>query len=169
MIIDPRIKLAVAAIALAASAGAGWTVNGWRGTAAIDALRVENARALGDAMSAALKAQGEAKLAGEQLATLQSKIDTDESAKLKEAKDETQRLRDGIANGSLGLRVNAKCPAANRADVPQANAPSSLDNDASPRLDADAERNYFTLRDAIATVTRQLAACQQVIVARDAP
>ncbi|PQX58086.1 lysis protein, partial [Cronobacter sakazakii] len=40
---------------------------------------------------------------------------------------------------------------------------TSMDDGAAPRLTGDAEQNYFSLRDGIATVTKQLTGLQAYV------
>ena len=62
--------------------------------------------------------------------------------KVADAKAENDALRDDIAAGRRRLHIKAVCQS-----VREATTASGVDNAASPRL-ADAERDYFTLREA---------------------
>ncbi|AMO48877.1 Endopeptidase from bacteriophage origin [Enterobacter sp. FY-07] len=76
---------------------------------------------------------------------------TKELAYAKKQLDDLQRC---VSSGKCGLRVNAKCPANGTASAP------GMDDATSPRLTDAAERDYFTLRERIETVTKQLTGLQ---------
>ena len=77
--------------------------------------------------------------------------------------DMQQRQRDvaalDVAAGRKRLRVNASCSAA----VREATGPTSVDNATSPRLADTAERDYFTLRERLMTMQKQLEGAQLYI------
>ncbi|EAT2219131.1 lysis protein [Salmonella enterica] len=87
-------------------------------------------------------------------------LDARYTKELSDAKAENDALRDDVAAGRRRLLVNATCPA-----VPTGKSTSaaSVDNAASATLTANAERNYWRLRDGIATVTKQLEGAQDYI------
>lgn len=84
-------------------------------------------------------------------------LDAKYTGELADAKSENERLRADIAAGKRKLQLNATC---SKSDSTTA---SSLGDEASPRLTADAERNYFRLRDGIATITKQVSYLQDYI------
>ncbi|HAF8818520.1 TPA: lysis protein [Salmonella enterica] len=86
-------------------------------------------------------------------------LDEKYTKELADAKAENDALRDDVAAGRRRLFVNATCPAAVRKSA----ATSGVDNAASATLTANAERNYWRLRDGIATVTKQLEGAQAYI------
>ncbi|HFW4796556.1 TPA: lysis protein [Salmonella enterica subsp. diarizonae serovar 60-67:z35:-] len=86
-------------------------------------------------------------------------LDARYTKELADAKAENDALRDDVAAGRRRLYVNATCPAA----VRKATATPGMDNAASATLTANAERNYWRLRDGIATVTKQLEGAQDYI------
>lgn len=149
-------KLAVALLLAVLGFGAGWTSNGWR----LDAARQRDVAAERTATLAAVRAADDER---EAWATRQAAIDETNSRALREAKDETSKLRDCVAAGTCGLRIAATC---RRADLPGTPAGGGVDTGASPRLTADAEQAYFALRDGIVTVRAQLAACQETLTDR---
>nr|WP_263300249.1 lysis protein [Escherichia fergusonii] len=67
-------------------------------------------------------------------------------------------LRDDVAAGRRRLRIKAVCPS-----VRESTTASGVDNAASPRLADTAERNYFTLRDRLIIMQKQLEGTQQYI------
>ncbi|ECT1023831.1 lysis protein [Salmonella enterica] len=86
-------------------------------------------------------------------------LDAKYTQELADAKAENDALRDDVAAGRRRLYVNATCPAA----VRKATTAPGVDNAASATLTANAERNYWRLRDGIATVTKQLEGAQDYI------
>ena len=76
---------------------------------------------------------------------------------LADAKAENDALRDDVAAGRRRLHIKAVCQS-----VHEATAASGVDNAASPRLADTAERDYFTLRERLITMQRQLK--EQVIL-----
>ena len=77
---------------------------------------------------------------------------------LADAKAENDALRDDVAAGRRRLRIKAVCQS-----VREATTASGVDNAASPRLADTAERDYFTLRERIVTVTKQVGYLQDYI------
>jgi prophage endopeptidase len=69
----------------------------------------------------------------------------------------TENCSGDVAAGRKRLRVNAKCPANGTASAP------GLDDATGPRLTDAAERDYFTLRERIETITKQLTGLQQYV------
>ncbi|MGG6045036.1 lysis protein [Salmonella enterica] len=105
------------------------------------------------------------KLTNETISDMQTRqrdvaaLDARYTKELADAKTENDALRDDVAAGRRRLYVNATCPAA----VRKATAAPGMDNAASATLTANAERNYWRLRDGIATVTKQLEGAQDYI------
>lgn len=84
-------------------------------------------------------------------------LDAKYTKELADAKSKLEDLQRCVSTGKCGLHVNARCPA---------NGPTSTGGmgDASgPRLTESAERNYFTLRERIVTVTKQVGYLQGYI------
>ncbi|EBA1163876.1 lysis protein [Salmonella enterica subsp. enterica] len=86
-------------------------------------------------------------------------LDARYTKELANAKAENDALRDDVAAGRRRLYVNATCPAALR----KATAAPGVDHAASATLTANAERDYWRLRDGIATVTKQIEGAQDYI------
>ena len=86
-------------------------------------------------------------------------IDAKYTKELADAKTENETLRADVAAGRKRLRVNASCSAA----VREATGPTSVDNATSPRLADTAERDYFTLRERLMTMQKQLEGAQEYI------
>lgn len=157
--IDPRAWIAVGVIAVAAAGG--WFANGWRLNAKIANLNTEHATLITSAHKATLRAveAEQERHAAEERA--RDQIDADKTAQLNKAKDELQSLRDGVANGSIGLRINATCPRS-AGNVPARPSAPSVDDGAAPELTADARQNYYALREAIVFMTKQLEGLQEL-------
>ena len=86
-------------------------------------------------------------------------LDAKYSRELANAKAENETLRADVAAGRKRLRVNASCSEA----VREATGPTSVDNATSPRLADTAERDYFTLRERLMTMQKQLEGAQLYI------
>lgn len=130
-------RAALALAVLAAAFAWGWTARGWREDekALRDLKTVTKAR---DALAARLKMSDDA-----------------HASKLKEAENETNRLRDRVSAGPVRLLVAAKCP-----ELPQAASAPGVDSGARAELDSEARSAYFALRDGINQTEAKLAACQ---------
>ncbi|ENL5373347.1 lysis protein [Salmonella enterica] len=84
-------------------------------------------------------------------------LDAKYTQDLADAKKQLDDLQRCVRDGKCGLRVNAKCPANG------ATGSGGLGDASSPRLTDSAERDYFTLRERIATVTKQVEYLQEYI------
>lgn len=156
-------------VLLAMGTGFGWVLNGWRLEGRVqdakaateregrahhaDLTAISNAAA--QQVTQALAKQKEAQRA---LAELDQKATKERN----DAKAENDRLRGDVADGRRRLQLKAGCPADSR-NVPNATGASSLADGAGPRLDGTAERDYWRLRDDIATARRQVAGLQQYV------
>ena len=86
-------------------------------------------------------------------------LDAKYSRELANAQAENETLRADVAAGRKRLRVNATCPGT----VREATGTSSVDNATGPRLADTAERDYFTLRERLMTMQKQLEGAQEYI------
>lgn len=162
--------LAVAVvILLAAGAGLGWSLNGWRLSGQVADAKTEtaNERSAHQADLAAISnaaAQQVREALGKQQEAQQAVADLDRkhTEELKSAKDENDRLRGDVADGRRRLQLKASCPASG-SNLPNATSTASLGNGSGPRLDDAAERDYWSLRSGIATARNQIAALQQYV------
>ncbi|WNS39989.1 lysis protein [Enterobacter chuandaensis] len=84
-------------------------------------------------------------------------LDARYTKELSDAKKQLDDLQRCVRDGKCGLHVNARCPA-NRAT-----GTGSLGDASGPRLADSAERDYFTLRERIVTVTKQVGYLQDYI------
>ncbi|EOT9972866.1 lysis protein [Escherichia coli] len=84
-------------------------------------------------------------------------LDAKYTKELADAQAENDRLRADVVAGKRRLQIAATCSKDETAGSP------SLVDGSSPRLTADAELNYWRLRDGIATVTKQLTGLQAYV------
>lgn len=84
-------------------------------------------------------------------------LDAKYTQELADAKKQLDDLQRCVRDGKCGLRVNAKCP------TNGATGSGSMGDASSPRLTDSAQRDYFTLRERIATVTEQVEYLQDYI------
>ena len=84
-------------------------------------------------------------------------LDAKYTGELADAKKQLDDLQRCIRDGKCGLRINAKCPANG------ATSTVGMGDATSPRLTDSAERDYFTLRERIVTVTKQVGYLQEYI------
>ncbi|ENQ9593707.1 lysis protein [Enterobacter hormaechei] len=84
-------------------------------------------------------------------------LDAKYTKDLADAKKQLDDLQRCVRDGKCGLHVNARCPANGTTST------GSLGDASSPRLNDSAERDYFTLRERIATVTKQVGYLQDYI------
>ena len=86
-------------------------------------------------------------------------LDAKYTKELADAKAENDALRDGVAAGRRRLHIKAVCQSVRD----QATTASGVDNAASPWLADTAERDYFTLRERLITMQKQLEGTQKYI------
>ncbi len=86
-------------------------------------------------------------------------IDARYTKDLADAQKTISDLRRDVDSGAKRLRVSAKC------DRPVSGKSSTtrVDDDGSPRLTDAAQRDYFTLRERIETITKQLTGLQDYV------
>ena len=85
-------------------------------------------------------------------------LDAKYTKELADAKNTISDLRRDVDSGAKRLRVAATCTG-----VHQAATASGMDALAEPELTGAARRDYFTLRERIATVTKQLTGLQAYV------
>lgn len=138
--------LAVAALLVAL----GWAVNHYR----------DNALAYKEQRD---KAKGDLQLANDTINDMQMRqrdvaaLDAKYTKELADARETIDQLERDVATGKRRLQLNATCAANGTASA------TSLDDATSPRLTDAAERDYFTLRERIETVTSQLTGLQAYV------
>ena len=84
-------------------------------------------------------------------------LDAKYTGELQDAKATIDKLERDVATGKRRLQLNARCTSNGAA------SPSGMDDGTGPRLTDSAERDYFTLRERIATVTKQLTGLQEYV------
>ena len=147
-----RVTAIISALVICIIVCLSWAVNHYRDNAiTYKAQRDKNARELTLANAAITDIQ----MRQRDVAALDAKY----SRELANAKAENETLRADVAAGRKRLRVNASCSAA----VREATGPTSVDNATSPRLADTAERDYFTLRERLMTMQKQLEGAQLYI------
>ena len=106
----------------------------------------------------------ELKLAGAAITDMQMRqrdvaaLDAKYTKELADAKAENDALRDDVAAGRRRLHIKAVCQSVREATA------SGVDNAASPRLADTAERDYFTLRERLITMQKQLEGTQSILM-----
>jgi len=85
-------------------------------------------------------------------------LDAKYTKELADAKSQLEDLQRCVRTGKCGLHVNARCPANGTASA------GGLGDAPSPRLPDSSERDYFTLRERIVTVTKQIDYLQGYII-----
>lgn len=84
-------------------------------------------------------------------------LDAKYTGELADAKATIDQLERDVASGKRRLQLNARC-AANGAT-----GPGGMGDATGPRLTDPAERDYFTLRERIITVTKQVGYLQEYV------
>ncbi|UWA63690.1 lysis protein [Enterobacter cloacae] len=87
-------------------------------------------------------------------------LDAKYTKELSDAKSQLEDLQRCVSSGKCGLHVNARCPANRETSA------GGLGDASGPRLTDSAERDYFTLRKRITTVTKQVGYLQDYIKAQ---
>ncbi|EAX2720802.1 lysis protein, partial [Salmonella enterica] len=87
-------------------------------------------------------------------------LDAKYTKELADAKAENDALRDDVAAGRRRLLVNATCPAM---PTGKSTSAASVDNASRPRLADSAQRDYFTLKERVTTMQKQLEGAQDYI------
>ena len=83
--------------------------------------------------------------------------DANYTGELADAKETIERLHSDVIAGRKRLQLNANCPANGTTST------GGLGDVTGPRLTDSAERDYFTLRERIVTVTKQVGYLQDYI------
>ena len=143
-------KPAAALLLLAGALSIAWTINHYRN----NAITFKDQRD---------KATHSLKLANDTIADMKVRqrdvaaLDAKYTGELADAKATIDQLEHDVATGKRRLQLNARCPASG------APGTSGMGDASSPRLTDSAQRDYFTLRERIATVTKQVGYLQDYI------
>lgn len=103
------------------------------------------------------------KLANDTITDMQTRqrdvaeLDAKYTGELQDAKATIDQLERDVATGKRRLQLNARCTANG------ATSSSGMDDATGPRLTDSAERDYFTLRERITTVRKQLTGLQEYV------
>lgn len=84
-------------------------------------------------------------------------LDAKYTGELADAKKQLDDLQRCVRDGKCGLHINVRCPANGETST------GGLGDASGPRLTDSAERDYFTLRERIVTVTKQVGYLQDYI------
>ena len=84
-------------------------------------------------------------------------LDAKYTGELADAKATIDQLERDVASGKRRLQLNAKCP------TNGATSTGGMGDASGPRLADAAERDYFTLRERIVTVTKQVDYLQEYV------
>lgn len=109
-----------------------------------------------------LQADKDLKLATQTITDMQTRqrdvasLDAKYTQELADAQETINQLERDVATGKRRLQLNATCKS-------NPTGTSGMDDATSPRLNDSAERDYFTLRQRIETVTKQLTGLQEYV------
>ena len=147
-----RVTAIISALVICIIVCLSWAVNHYRDNAiTYKAQRDKNAKELKLANAAITDMQ----MRQRDVAALDAKY----TKELADAKAENETLRADVAAGRKRLRINATCPG----PVREATGTARVDNATGPRLADTAERDYFTLRERLMTMQKQLEGAQEYI------
>ncbi|MBS4569103.1 MULTISPECIES: lysis protein [Klebsiella pneumoniae complex] len=85
-------------------------------------------------------------------------LDAKYTKELADAQNTINGLRRDVDSGAKRLRIAATCPG-----VSKATSATGVDDAGAPELTPDAQRNYFDLRDGIATADKMIRGMQDYI------
>lgn len=156
----PVIRLA---LVLVSGMIIGFTVNGWRLSAALAEQKAQHAAEITAIAQAVSAAATDAIERQQQAQTDLARIDQQLTQELTNARAETDTLRDAVAAGQRQLRIQATCAATATTSVRAATTATSVDDEPGAALTGNAEQHYWRLRDQITLVTNQVAGLQAYI------
>ncbi|EOY3627253.1 lysis protein [Enterobacter hormaechei] len=145
-----RLTSIICAVVICLLVSMAWAINHYRG----NAITYKDQRD---------KATEKLSLANETIKDMQTRqrdvaaLDAKYTGELADAKETIERLHSDVIAGRKRLHLNANCPANG------ATSTGGLGDASSPRLADSAERDYFTLRERIETVTKQVGYLQEYI------
>ncbi|EQB9977519.1 lysis protein [Enterobacter hormaechei] len=145
-----RLTAIICAVVISLLVSMGWAINHYR----------DNAITYKDQRDKATKSL---RLANDTIKDMQTRqrdvaaLDAKYTGELADAKETIERLHSDVIAGRKRLQLNANCP------TNGATGPGGLGDASGPRLTDSAERDYFTLRERIVTVTKQVGYLQDYI------
>lgn len=146
-----RLTAIICAVVICLMVSMAWAINHYRGNAITYKDQRDKAIKNLNQANATIK---DMQIRQRDVAALDAKYTKD----LADAKKQLDDLQRCVRTGKCGLHFNARCPANG------ATSTGSLGDVTSPRLNDSAERDYFTLRERIVTVTKQISYLQNYIV-----
>ena len=147
-----RVTAIISALVICIIVCLSWAVNHYRDNAiTYKAQRDKNVRELKLANAAITDMQ----MRQRDVAALDAKY----TKELADAKAENETLRADVAAGRKRLRINATCPG----PVREATGTARVDNATGPQLADTVTRDYFTLRERLMTMQKQLEGAQEYI------
>ena len=147
-----RLTAIISALVICIIVCLSWAVNHYRDNAiTYKAQRDKNARELTLANAVITDIQ----MRQRDVAALDAKY----TKELADAKAENETLRADVAAGRKRLRINATCPG----PVREATGTARVDNATGPQLADTVTRDYFTLRERLMTMHKQLEGAQDYI------
>ncbi|WP_265102413.1 lysis protein [Klebsiella oxytoca] len=145
-----RIAEVTCAVVIVALSTMGWLANHYHGKYLQEQKRADTA-------------EQSLKLANATITDMQVRqrdvaaLDTKYTGELADAKETIERLHSDVIAGRKRLQLNARCTANG------ATGTGGVGDASGPRLNDTAERDYFTLRERIATITGQVNYLQNYI------
>ncbi len=145
-----RLTAIIIAVGVCIIVSLGWSVNHYR----------DNAIAYKDQRD---KATEKLTLANDTIKDMQTRqrdvavLDAKYTGELVDAKATIDQLERDVASGKRRLQLNARCSANGTTGT------SGMGDASGPRLTDSAERDYFTLRERVVTVTKQVGYLQEYI------
>lgn len=145
-----RLTAIICAVVICLLVSMAWTINHYRDNAITYKDQRDKAT---EKLSLANNTIDDMKVRQRDVAALDAKY----TKELADAQAENDRLRADVVAGKRRLQIAAIC------SKDETTGASGLVDDSSPRLTADAELNYWRLRDGIASVTKQLTGLQAYV------
>lgn len=143
-------KAAAALLLLAGVLSLAWTINHYRENS-IDYKRQRDEAT--HSLKLANDTIDDMKVRQRDVAALDAKY----TGELADAKATIDQLERDVATGKRRLQLNARCPTNGSSGT------ASMDDGTGARLTDAAQRDYFTLRERISTITQQLTGLQQYV------
>lgn len=144
-----RLTAIIIAVVVCIIVSLGWAVNHYRDNATeYKKQRDEKAQALNLANATITDMTARQR----DVAALDAKY----SQELADAQETINQLEHDVTTGKRRLQLNATCKS-------NPTGTSGMDDATSPRLTDSAERDYFTLRERIETITKQLTGLQEYV------
>ncbi|WP_288446839.1 lysis protein [uncultured Enterobacter sp.] len=145
-----RLTAIICTVVICLLVSMAWAINHYRGSAIIYKDQRDKATEKLSLANATIK---DMQTRQRDVAALDAKY----TKELADAKSQLEDLQRCVRTGKCGLHVNARCPANGTAGA------SGVGDASGPRLTDSAERDYFTLRERIVTVTKQVGYLQAYI------